>query len=293
MDTLSEKLSALYKREWDGLMKQLEANRLRDQLQCPFLMSVLQSGQQKEEREKEQALIGYDKWYAQKETPKHEEWYTTADIKIMFFGKEPNGWERDNAEERLDVGDLMAVYEDFLDDHYLPQEENVGYFTNGSPFFMRGINGILSGFRDDLLKAYPDKRVSMIWNEISKLSARAPKGGSSVSTEEHEIEKKYFHVIPQEVEILQPDILIFFVGPGLERNNYYNYILENFQLNGEPSPLSDLPIDDVAKLPIKGVKLAYKTYHPNAIKTGEFHRKNYGAILEDIKKNLDVLLKKE
>ena len=139
MDTLSEKLSTLYKREWDGLIKQLEANGLRDKLQCPFLISLLRSGQKKEEREKEQVLIGYDKWYAQKGTSEHEEWYTKADIKIMFFGKEPNGWERDNAEEHLDVGDLMATYENFLDDNYVAMEGNGGYFSVGNETMLKNI----------------------------------------------------------------------------------------------------------------------------------------------------------
>lgn len=129
METLSDQLTTIYNDHWGKLMEQLEANGLRDKLQCPFLISLLRSGQKKEEREKEQALIGYDKWYAQKETPKHEEWYTKADIKIMFFGKEPNGWERDNVEEHLDVGDLMATYEDFLDDNYVAIEGNGGYLV--------------------------------------------------------------------------------------------------------------------------------------------------------------------
>ena len=144
METLSDQLTTIYNDHWGKLMEQLEANGLRDKLQCPFLISLLRSGQKKEEREKEQALIGYDKWYAQKETPKHEEWYTKADIKIMFFGKEPNGWERDNVEEHLDVGDLMATYEDFLDDNYVAIEGNGGYFSGGSQFFKRGINGIMA-----------------------------------------------------------------------------------------------------------------------------------------------------
>lgn len=64
-----------------------------------------------------------------KRTSEHEEWYTKADIKIMFFGKEPNGWERDNAEEHLDVGDLMATYEDFLDDNYVAIEGTEDIFV--------------------------------------------------------------------------------------------------------------------------------------------------------------------
>ena len=107
----------------------------------------------------------------------------------------------------------------------------------------------------------------------------------------HEIERNYFHVIPQEIQILKPDILVFFTGPG--QNAYYEYIKENFTLLGEPLPIGGLPVDDVAKLPVKEVSLAYKTYHPNAKKTDGFHWNNYNAILADIKENIDKLLNKE
>lgn len=288
MNTLSEQLTELYNKKWRDLTEQLDAKGLRDQLQCPFLISLLRSGQKKEEREK--AKCKDDNWYAKKETPEHEEWYTKADIKVMFFGKEPNGWEKGT-----DVGDTMAAYEDFLDNNYVAIEGNGGYFSEGSPFFKRGINGIMAEIKDNLLNEYPGKRVSMIWNEISKLSTRTNKGGGRVSPEVHEIENKYFHVIPQEVKILQPDILIFFIGPGFEGNDYYKYVLENFKLNGDPSPLDGFPINDIAKLPIEGVKFAYKTYHPGYLPkdANTFHWKFYDAIIKDIKKDIDILLKDE
>ena len=40
MKTLSDQLTELYESKWDGLMAQLEANGLKDQLQCPFLISL-------------------------------------------------------------------------------------------------------------------------------------------------------------------------------------------------------------------------------------------------------------
>lgn len=81
METLSAQLTELYNEHWESFMEQLEANGLRDKLQCPFLISLLRSGQKKEEREKD------PNWYSKKETPEHEEWYTKADIKIMFLVK--------------------------------------------------------------------------------------------------------------------------------------------------------------------------------------------------------------
>lgn len=284
MNTLSEQLAELYNEKWKDFMEQIEANGLHGKLQCPFLVSLLRSGQQKEEREN--AKKSDPNWYSEKETPEHEEWYTKADIKIMFFGKEPHGWEKD-----LDVGDLMGIYEDFLDDKYVVAG-NSGYFNEdeigNTRMFRFAINGIMSCIKDDILRAYPGKRVSMIWNNISKLSTFE---GRSVDSRTHEIEHKYFHVIPKEVEILKPNILIFFTGPG--ENTYYKYIRENFTMDGEPLPLASLSVHDVAKLPIREVELAYKTHHPNSRISDKSHWDNYGAILTDIKENINQLLKKE
>ena len=294
METLSEQLTELYESKWNGLMEQLEANGLRDKLQCPFLISLYRSGQEKEEREKAQeADIN---WYAKKADAEHEEWYTKADIKIMFFGREPNWWVRydEKGEDPADVGKVMATYEDYLDDNYNAVDAHFykEKIDHRNRFLLFGVNGIMSGIRE-LLKDFPDKRVSLIWNEISKLSKRKGEGGEAVNAFEHNIEKKCFHVIPKEIEILRPDIVIFLTGP--KETKYCNYIKENFNVIGEPIALSGLPIGDVSKLQLEGVKSAYLTHHPgySPKDANAFHWKLYDAILADIKENIDQLLKKE
>lgn len=296
METLSVQLTELYKRKWDGLIEQLEANGLKDRLQCPFLISLYRLGQEKEEREKAQESDPAN-WYAKKADAEHEEWYTKADIKIMFFGRETNWWKRYNEDgETIDVGDLTAVYENFLDDNY---NAEMGYFFHegispGNRFLRLGVNGIMDGVRE-ILKNYPNKRVSMIWNEISKLSKRKGNGGEAVGQNIHDIEHKYFHVIPEEVKITKPDILIFLTGA--EDSKYNAYIRENFNVTGNPIALSNLSTSDVAKLQIEGTKLSYITHHPGYSPKGEsandFHWRFYHAILADIKENIDQLLKKE
>ena len=91
---------------------------------------------------------------------------------------------------------------------------------------------------EEMEKSYPGKTISMIWNNISKMSAITKSGGGPVDASVHEIEHEYFHVIPKEIEILKPNILIFFTGPG--ENTYYRYIQENFTMDGEPLPLASL-----------------------------------------------------
>ena len=295
MKTLSEQLTELYESKWNGLMEQLEANGLKDQLQCPFLISLYRSGQEKEEREKAQEADA--NWYAKKADAEHEEWYTKADIKIMFFGREPNWWVRydEEGEAPADVGKVMSVYEDYLDDNYNAADAH--FYKEGidhrNRFLLFGVNGIMSGIRE-LLKDFSDKRISLVWNEISKLSKRKGGGGKAVNAFEHSIEKKYFHVIPEEIKILRPDIVVFLTGP---KEKYCDYIRENFNIIGEPIAISGLSTNDVEKLQIEGVKLAYLTHHPGYMpkeeKADDFHWTLYNAILADIKENIDKLLKKE
>ena len=291
MKTLSEQLATIYDAPLKELIEQLKVNGLRDKLQCPFLLSVYRTGLKMKEiqRLQENADV-YDKWYAENMISSNEDWYAKADIKIMFFGKEPNGWTRDEENNRTDISTIMDEYGFFLDDRY-EVRANGGYFNQGSSFFKVGVNKIMEGM-EMILNDYPNKRVSMIWNEISKLSTRKKNGGGPVNPFIHEIERKYFHVIPEEIKILKPDIVIFYTGPG--ENSYYRYITEegNFTLNGEPEQLGSLDKYDVVKLPIKEVGLAYKTWHP-ARMNKELREQVYGAILADIKENIDKLLKKE
>ena len=157
-----------------------------------------------------------------------------------------------------------------------------------------GFNGIMSGIKDFVLgEQYSDKKVAYLWNNISKLSVG---GRNGVCKEIHELEKKYFHVIPQEIEITKPDVLIFLTGPG--QNTYYSYIQDNFNVKGSPIPLAGNDIDAVAKLDIEGVSLAYKTYHPTATKDGDRgitdaeKWKYYHAILDDMKEHIQEIFLK-
>ena len=227
-----------------------------------------------------------------------ESWWTDADLKVMVFGQEALNWPIPVSDDgtQIQSDDFVELYQRFYSDNYKGQ-----YFLTDSDnhlaknkFFSMGFNGIMSGIKDFVLgEQYSDKKVAYLWNNISKLSVGGRKG---VDSGIHDLEIEYFHVIPQEIEILKPDVLIFLTGPG--QNTYYSYIQDNFNVKGSPIPLAGNDIDAVAKLDIEGVSLAYKTYHPTATKDGDRgitdaeKWKYYHAILDDMKEHIhDIFLK--
>ena len=209
----------------------------------------------------------------------------------MVFGQEPLNWPIPVLDDgtQIQSDDFVELYQRFYSDNYKGE-----YFLKDSDnhlaknkFFNMGFNGIISGIKDFVLdKQHPDKKVAYLWNNISKLSLG---GRDGVVKKTHDLEKDYFHVIPQEIEILKPDVLIFLTGPG--QNTYYSR--ENFTVNGSPKPLAGNDVDAVAKLDIEGISLAYKTYHPTATKDGDRGIKDaekwqyYHAIFDDMKEHLD------
>ena len=106
-------------------------------------------------------------------------------------------------------------------------------------------------------------------------------------------------MIPSEINILKPDIIIFLTG---FKDKYDEYINENFNdESGYPfigsEPLPGVDENDAVKLNIKGIPLSYKTRHPQAThvnnKTidGAERWKHYNAILDDIKAHFDEIIK--
>lgn len=211
---LNEQLEALYDAKFPQLVEHLEAAGTR--VKGPF-------------------LLGTHRWNEKKDCFEEDEsWYTEADLKVMIIGKETNHWNllfSDDGKLKfidgkpLVAGDFMESYQRFYGDNY-QEYGTVGEFNvSKSPFFNKGVNGIMSQLRDEILDIeYPGKRAACIWNNISKLSTA---DGKAVNATTHEIEHEYFHVIPEEVNILKPDIVLFFTGFHEE---YERYIHENFNL---------------------------------------------------------------
>jgi len=172
--------------------------------------------------------------------------YINSSTKIMIIGQQTFGWGAGG------ICELLKCYENF----------NLGEKYYSSPFWdiIRKIEII-----------FQNQPYSCVWTNINKCdynNNRPPM----------EIENKIstsFPVLKHEIEILNPDVIIFFTGPNFDRN-----ILETFP------EVKFIDLFDFKK--IKLAKLenlilpenTFRTYHPKYLRIKKFE----GIFLDFIKK---------
>ncbi|WNS73656.1 hypothetical protein RRV45_12070 [Bacillus sp. DTU_2020_1000418_1_SI_GHA_SEK_038] len=170
-----------------------------------------------------------------------EDKYKYADIKIMFFGQETNTWEGELGNKSID--ELLVTYSNFFG--------NGKCFKYGGPFW-----NTVKDYVNTIKQLNPDKSVECVWNNIIKIGKEKTKGAPDKSLVN--IQKEKFPVIKEEIEILKPDLIIFFTGP-----NYDQYIKTEWR---------DLKINSVNSWETRKIALlkhellpnnTIRTYHPN------------------------------
>ena len=161
----------------------------------------------------------------------------------MIVGQETNSWTGEIGEKSIDQ--LMNKYEDF--------------FGNGKCFRYGGQywNAVKS-YSEAFKSKYDKANVQLIWNNILKVGKNEGKG--KPKKEIIKIQQEYFPVFQKELEILKPDVLIFFTGP-----KYDKYLRSNWD---------DITFDQIDKYPIRELakvsskylpKNSFRTYHPSYI----------------------------
>jgi hypothetical protein len=189
----------------------------------------------------------------------NEEEWTNADLRVMVFGQTTNDWE----ELGKSVEYLQNVYN--------------GFFNEGECWSYGGAfwNGF-ARFKRILADKYPGKQIRYLWNDIIKIGLADNTDRPEKNGNIDKAECDFFHVIPDEVKILQPDMLLFLTGP-----DYADAIRRNF---GEATSTAIPPYTEreVARLAIEQVRFAFRTYHP-----GYLWRKGidsyFNAIVQEIK----------
>jgi hypothetical protein len=217
MNSINEQLEELYSSKWTAIRKALREIVRNDSPPSPT----------------NPLLICIEK---------EKEW-KKADLRVMIFGQETNHWE--------DLSDHQSI----KSIRYRLKNYN-RFYNNGDCWSYGGHfwNGF-ARFTNILNAKYPDKQIRYVWNNIVKIGKDHEAGRPPKNI--YDAEREFFHVIPDEVKILKPDIILFLTGP-----NYDDVIRDNF---GELaySPVSPYSERQLAKVVIPSIRFAFRTYHPN------------------------------
>lgn len=166
--------------------------------------------------------------------------YESADIRVMIVGQESNDWEGDFYN---DMDKISAVYHDFYPGYKFAYR---GFFKNHFNKFL----GLLE-------QKFPDKKISCFWNNVVKVGKSNDKG----TPPEYllELEQKYFSVLKEEIEIVKPNVILFFSGHA-----YDKYILHHIpELIKED--IGCFNFDELQLFKIKNVDFAFRTPHPQRL----------------------------
>ena len=175
-----------------------------------------------------------------------EEKYEKSAIKIMFFGQETNGWiENENCYYNGKDSDLKYLMDGYYDFFY-----NGRCWKHGGQFF----NGIKL-FQKMMAEKFKNISIHYTWNNIIKIGKAEGIGRPPMNI--YEIEREHFSVIKDEINILKPDIIVFFTGP------YYDKVITDNFGKLDFSALAPFSARQLSKINFHNIKKAVRTYHPN------------------------------
>jgi hypothetical protein len=178
--------------------------------------------------------------------------YLKADIKLMIFGMETNGW-----------GGIYGQYEDRLDtiiDDYT--EYFCGLVTDPKRPIFRGSKCVIDRLHT---KIGGNKSIEYIWNNIVKMGYAGKNLGNyhfpAIFYNRYDVIKKYLNpLIPKEIEILKPDYIVFFTGPK------YDFIIDDVFQKPKRILIDGFDQNDLCEIVIPNAKKAFRTHHPHNTK---------------------------
>jgi hypothetical protein len=263
MASINANLEKLYADKWVGLCNAVSSREVNPQLNHPHLLYI-------DENESNDA------------------------IKVMIFLQNQSGgtWYVEKLPENMKTDwtagkmkDRMNLYSEFS-----PNTENKGKQAG------RGMNLFIKKLREK----YPEKKFYFIWNNIIKI---ARSDGNIPTEEQYKIEQDHFSVIPEEIQIIKPDILLFLTGPVTYYQRKYaaegiikvvpfegkNGVFTRIFGNIDRTAIPDSKFEEkwIAKLQMEKtfpfVKYAYRTYHPGFLARKGGCDSVFDAIINEIK----------
>ncbi|MCD8183773.1 MAG: hypothetical protein LUE99_12620 [Bacteroides sp.] len=245
---VDDKLIALYKSRWEGFcssMKRIiEDDRCAIKPSNPLLLWIKHDGKE----------------------------YEQADLKVVIFGRENNDWCGVFNPDIAPVEKAIDVIQEKYSDYYCEGE-------GSRKIFMQG----MAKFEKMLKERYPGKKIEFVWNNIVKIGkARTENQQNSIGLPPQyilDVEMQQFNVVQEELEILNPDIVLFLTGPS------YDPIISARIPDCTIEPLQSAGDKAIARVSIPQVRNCYRTNHPRYLRTlGKGAMEDYfNTIIDDIK----------
>jgi hypothetical protein len=187
-----------------------------------------------------------------------------ADLKIMIYGQETNFWGKEcgnNAAFCGKVNNVINVYDTF----YL---QNKMY---NSPFW--------NEFRRIKKHFQKTTKTAVLWNNVIKIGRQ----GIGNLPQINQITKAHFNVLAQEINIINPDLIVFFTGP-----NYDKFILE-YLGKFEKVKYAEFDVNQICEIKFDtdyGTKKVLRINHPNFL----YRNKTRKVIMDKVLAELDSAL---
>lgn len=226
MKSYKQELRNRYLLKWDGFKEEIQRIKRHESYHHPHLLSTTES---------------------------FEKNWQEADLRLMIFGINTNGWGMDeniysvSTEEALNA--LMDQYERF-------------YFGNGNWKYGQVFWNYFYCF-EELLKAQLGKKVSIIWNNLYKTSPQL-----------WEVENRHFNLALDEIEVFKPNVIMLWGSGEIGRfheklsGNAVNFVDYEIWHEGDDEKNDPFLYYDLDCSLYKGIDKSAKkiivTYHPNA-----------------------------
>lgn len=252
---INQKLAEYYASRWPSLCKALDTKKLESFEHNPLLLNITDF-----------------------------EDFEKADIKVMLFGQDMSGEILNKPWYKYDRNKLFNE-EGKLSPEIKTFDNKTGACVNGKRQ-TKGMGGGMNLFIDRLNFKFKGKEVRYIWNNIVKIGRNITKGNIEKAVLE-EIESQYFDVIKDEINLIQPQIILFLTGP----NTFWEAKLQNKlginKINYKAIPnwnnIRQVALLELDKEQFPSVQYAFRTYHPCAY--GKYipsQSERYNAIIENI-----------
>ena len=254
---INQKLALYYASRWSNLCKALESKELYSYEYNPLLLNIVNSDD-----------------------------FENADIKVMLFGQDMSAedlnrpWYKYDRDKLVDEnGKLSPEIKTF--------DSKTGACNVDGKRQVKGMGGGMNLFIDRLNDKFKGKEVRYVWNNIVKIGRNVTKGNNKREVLE-EIESQYFDVIKDEINIIQPQVIIFFTGPDTFWEGKLQKKLGISKINYKAIPnwnnIRQVALLEMDKEQFPSVQYAFRTYHPCAYnKYIPSQSERYNAIIENIK----------